>query len=91
MVIPIISGCPLDQTRSINEIGLCATVSWFPPTATDNTDGPLNVAGDFNPGDCFVFGATRVTYRAVDSAGNIATCSFDVRITLLGESSHCNR
>ncbi|MEM6723425.1 MAG: HYR domain-containing protein, partial [Bacteroidota bacterium] len=75
---PVISGCPADITES-NAPNICGnTVSWTPPTASDNCSQVLT--STHNPGDFFPVGTTTVTYTSVDPAGNTATCSFDVTV-----------
>lgn len=48
-------------------------ILWEEPVFSDNSDGLLlvNRSHDFGP---FPFGATDVTYIAIDEAGNNATC-----------------
>lgn len=48
--------------------------------ATDNCDGHVAVSSDVPPGSAFPIGATVVTLRAVDEAGNTATGSFTVTV-----------
>ena len=74
-IAPVISSCPADITVTLS--GTCTkSVSWIPPTATDNCTFTLtsNVA----PGAIFPKGTNVVTYTATDGSGNVATCSFNV-------------
>lgn len=74
ITIPVFANCPVNITQ-------CHTsVTWTPPTATDNC-GTATITSDYNPGDVFAQGTTTVTYSANDGNGNIATCSFNVTIT----------
>ncbi|MBO6631959.1 MAG: HYR domain-containing protein, partial [Psychroserpens sp.] len=72
-VDPVLSNCPTN-------ISLCGAqaVNWTPPTASDNCD--FTLTSTHEPGDLFDLGTTTVVYTATDSAGNTATCSFDVTI-----------
>ncbi|XP_072175625.1 uncharacterized protein [Diadema setosum] len=76
-VPPTISDCPGDQVVDTAYRSLGATVEWTPPTATDNV-GAATLSSTRDPGDFFYIGETEVNYTAVDSAGNIAVCTFSV-------------
>src|SRR5205814_386645 len=76
---PVLSDCPANITRPAAAGQCSTTVTWTPPTATDNCGSP-GVAASHNPGATFAVGTTTVTYTAMDSAGNTATCSFTVSI-----------
>lgn len=72
--------CIPDTTVDQQISGVCfATVSWIPPVPSDNC-GVDSVYSTHNPGDLFPVGVTTVTYTAVDTAGNMSTCSFDVTV-----------
>ncbi|UKN01117.1 HYR domain-containing protein [Paracrocinitomix mangrovi] len=80
-ISPIIT-CPAD-------IYSCdTTVTYSPPTATDNcnvlsivrTSGPVS-------GSAFPMGTTTITYEATDDYGNTDVCSFDVIVLPLPELS----
>lgn len=78
--IPDWSNCPLNITESVNIAGTCtANVSWAIPTPSDNCGVVQNIPSH-NPGDIFPLGTTTVSYVAIDAAGNIATCSFNVTV-----------
>ncbi|KAL5012413.1 hypothetical protein ScPMuIL_010964 [Solemya velum] len=65
--------CPSMKKAHTDRNSNTATVSWDPPTATDNSGVPPTVElvdTDFGPGSQFPVGSTFVTYRAVDGAGN---------------------
>jgi gliding motility-associated-like protein len=75
---PVIADCPQDTTVS-SDPGACgAIVNWTVPTATDNCG--VTFTSSHNSGDFFPIGTTTVTYTAVDSAGNITICEFDVTV-----------
>ena len=57
------------------------TVSWTPPTASDNSGEVVTLTSDYSPGDTFPIGTTTVTYTAMDVYGNMATCTFNVVVT----------
>jgi hypothetical protein len=75
---PVISNCPADISVS-NEAGNCgATVSFTPPTQTDNCGA--NLTSSNAPGDFFPVGTTAVLYTATDTSGNTATCGFVITV-----------
>jgi hypothetical protein len=78
---PIITGMPADITATTDQGQTYATVTWTPPTATDNT-GIANLTTSHAPGSRFPIGATTVTYAALDDAGNKPTASFVVTVNL---------
>ena len=55
-----------------------ATVSWTPPTASDNSGEAVTLTSDYSPDDIFTTGTTTVTYTATDAYGNTGTSTFDV-------------
>ena len=56
-------------------------VNWPRPNVTDNSGAPPSLTSNRQSGSLFsVPGSYEVIYRAADSSGNVATCSF--RITL---------
>ena len=76
---PAISGCLADTTIS-SDAGICgASFSWTAPTASDNCT-LSSFTSTHTPGAVFPVGTTTVTYTAVDSSGNITTCSFTVTV-----------
>lgn len=62
-----------------------ATVN-YSASATDNIDGSVTVTCTPPSGSFFPIGITTVTCEATDTAGNIATESFDVEVTLTESS-----
>ena len=79
--IPIISNTPPTQNVNTDVGSPNATVSWTPPTASDNSGEAMTLTSDYSPGDTFAIGTTRVTYTATDAYGNTATSSFNVVVT----------
>ena len=79
--IPALSGTP--STQNINtDTGLPnATVSWTPPSVSDNSGEAVTLTSDYSPGDTFPIGTTTVTYTATDTSGNTATSAFNVVVT----------
>ena len=63
-----------------------ATVSWTPPTASDNSGEAVTLASDYSPGGTFSIGTTTVTYTATDAYGNTATSILIVVVT--GKYNH---
>lgn len=56
-----------------------AVVSWVPPKATDDSE-LVSLAADVAPGTAFPLGTQKITYTAVDKAGNVARASFLVTV-----------
>jgi len=91
--VPTIS-CIANQTRSAN--GSCnyvaSSTEFDPASSGDNCSGPIrsysltgvttatNVVANTLNGITFNKGATTVTWKITDAAGNIATCNFTVSI-----------
>lgn len=75
---PVISGCPSDISLPVQFGRTGRTVTWTPPTASDNCN--VTLTSSHNPGDFFNVGTTTVSYTATDDALNTATCSFDVEV-----------
>ncbi len=77
---PVITGCPADTVITETYPGdNSAVVSWTEPTATDNC-GINSLTSSHQPGSTFSKGVTTVTYTAIDHAGNLQTCSFNVEV-----------
>ncbi|XP_071959490.1 uncharacterized protein [Antedon mediterranea] len=74
---PKIFDCP-DGISEVPDSGSNSTfVTWEAPTATDNSND-VTITSPNTPGR--YSGETLITYTAVDRAGNIATCMFNVVI-----------
>lgn len=78
LLAPTTANCPNPAPVNANTGGCIALVNWTPPTFTDNCPGAITVTSSHNPGSFFFFGTTQVTYTAVDAAGNVGTCTFNV-------------
>ena len=81
---PVLVDCPSDITREIPVGSTAVSVSWTAPTATDNS--LANIVPQVSPRGpgAFNAGNTVITYTATDAAGNEATCSFRVIVSVGG-------
>ena len=79
--VPVTSGIPSNQTVNTDASLPTATVSWTPPTASDNSGEAVTLTSDYGSGAMFPIGTAIVTYTATDSYGNIATATFYVVVT----------
>ncbi|WP_167616138.1 HYR domain-containing protein [Maribellus sediminis] len=83
---PTISGCPADiifYTQDGDPTKCDQSVTWTPPTATDNCSDAANIITipSHSPADVFgVDSTTLVTYIFEDEKGNRDTCSFTVTV-----------
>ncbi len=76
--------CPADIfITSSAPSGCGANVTWTAPTATDNCDTNIQIASSspFSSGDFFPLGTTVITYFAIDNAGNLDSCKFNITVT----------
>ncbi|XP_072167903.1 hyalin-like [Diadema setosum] len=71
--------CPSDISVIASSPDGNATAVWSSPFATDNVE-ISSVVGSHDPGDEFLAGDTTVTYTAIDTAGNNATCDFIIGV-----------
>ncbi|KAJ8038336.1 Hyalin [Holothuria leucospilota] len=85
---PVISSCPSDQTQLIQLGAASPVISWVEPTATDLSGNSTIMHQSHQIGTTFPKGTTNVTYVLSDPSGNIATCSFNVGVTI-GKVSSC--
>ena len=69
-----------DQTGDTNNGSPTGTVTWTPPTTTDNS-GIVSLTSSHLPGYSFGIGSTAVIYTSTDSSLNTVTCTFNVDIT----------
>ena len=77
---PVINSCPADITVTAGEGECEVAVSWTPPAISDPCDA-FTFTASHNPNDLFaVDSTTTVTYVAMDPAGNVTTCSFDITV-----------
>ena len=78
---PVLSGIPNDTSvTTSNPDG--APVSWPPPSATDAVSGGVPVTCSPRSGSTFPVGTTTVRCTASDEAGNAASATFRVTVTL---------
>jgi alpha-tubulin suppressor-like RCC1 family protein len=83
-----LSSCPTAATTScptnvslVNTAGTCGvTYTYVTPTPNDNCTVTLTQTSGLASGGIFPIGTTTNTFVATDSAGNTATCSFDVTV-----------
>ena len=76
---PAFEGLPGDQSAQATS-PLGARVTYTPPTAIDNLDGPVAVSCTPSSGSVFKVGHSGVTCSAQDAAGNRNTTSFTVSV-----------
>lgn len=82
-VAPVFSGVPSNIGANTDPGKATAVVTFTPPTATDDVDGPVTpvLTAGLPSGSEFPVGVTTVTYAATDQASNSATASFTVTVT----------
>eukprot|EP00057_Strongylocentrotus_purpuratus_P028659 XP_011683133.1 PREDICTED: uncharacterized protein LOC578978 isoform X8 [Strongylocentrotus purpuratus] len=83
---PSIVNCPSDVALSVPFGTTSAVVTWTVPTATDNSGGAVTSTSTSSPGDVFIVGFTRIIYTFTDAQNNPAVCSFNIIITVLGDT-----
>jgi MBG domain-containing protein/HYR domain-containing protein/type IX secretion system substrate protein len=76
---PVFSNIPSNITLFADEGVSSTTVSWTPPTVTDNV-GVTHNASNHSPGETFPVGTTTISYIAFDAAGNQSWASFTITI-----------
>jgi HYR domain len=80
-ISPTISSCPENILVTAVANQCSAPVTYTLPTFTDNCPlGSPTLIQGLASGSNFPLGLTQVQYNVVDSAGNTATCSFDVQV-----------
>jgi large repetitive protein len=79
-VKPVINACPAGDILASATSSCGATVSWDPPTFSDNC-GTGSFTSTHTPGQVFPVGTTTVTYTATDVIGNSTLCTFRVIVT----------
>jgi|GEM_PF-1003114 len=79
--------CPASSTVQADE-GICGATVTLEPTVTDACEAAesLTVVGPTGP-TLFAPGETTVTYSAVDSSGNVATCDTTINVVGVEELS----
>jgi HYR domain len=78
---PIFTACPTNIIKTPTTEGACWTVNWAAPAVIDNCGTPTiaQTAGPTN-GSCLTAGTHSVTYKATDTKGNAAICTFDITV-----------
>ncbi len=78
--------CPLDITVNASSGGCTTSVTWTPPTLSNDCE-LTTLTSDFNPGDNFQAGVSTVTYIGTDASGGTFECSFDITVLNDNETS----
>ena len=78
-VPPAWSDNPGDQLVATDSASCFATVTWLPPTPSDDCL-LVDVMSTHVPGDSFPLGTTVVTYTAIDLGGNLTETQFSVEV-----------
>ena len=79
-VNPVIT-CPSDRTQKVDSGLLTAVVTYTMPTATDNCSViTISQTAGLPSGAEFPIGINTISFEVTDTAGNNATCSFDITI-----------
>lgn len=78
---PVIGSCPANFSVNLptNSTATSTTVSYSPPTATDNC-GAATVACTPASGSSFPVGTTTVVCTATDAVNNTSSCSFTITV-----------
>ena len=66
-----------DQTHFVGVKQSSTNATWAEPEVCDNS-GVYTVWSSHHPGEEFDLGTTPVTYRAIDSSGNVKTITFNI-------------
>jgi gliding motility-associated-like protein len=74
---PVFSNYAAKVEVVASESACDATVTWTPPTITDNC-GVKSSSASHESGRQYPVGITRVTYDAIDVWGNESSCAFDI-------------
>jgi hypothetical protein len=77
---PVVENCPMGASATAASGSTSASVTWTPPTATDNSGSSVSVVASNQPGDVFPTGITTVVYTFSDPSGNNEVCSFVVMV-----------
>ncbi len=76
---PAITTSPSDITTNANT-SCQAIVNWTTPTAVDNCSSPISLNSNYNPGDIFAIGTSKVTYTIKDNLSNASEVFFNVTV-----------
>ncbi|XP_022111807.1 fibronectin-like [Acanthaster planci] len=90
---PTITKCPEAVRKTIPDFDpmnpvFSVPVSWDQPATDDNSNKPLRTSFTHVPGTKFDLGITTVRYTTRDSAGNEASCSFNIRAVVQPPVNH---
>lgn len=77
---PTIKNIPANISVSNDPQQCGASVSWVPPTASDDV-GVVEFTSTHQPGDIFPTGETLVTYTARDAANNVTLARFSITVS----------
>jgi hypothetical protein len=77
---PIISNCPSDIQVEAADGTTGNTVTWIPPTATDNIAIISTSEPSISSGQYLDSGVYEAVYTFTDGAGNTAVCSFQISV-----------
>ena len=76
---PVFSNCSSDIVAYADRGTTSTQVTWFHPTASDNSGLIPNVTySGKQPGEIFTAGEHKIRYLASDKTGNVAQCKFKV-------------
>ncbi|XP_069124618.1 sushi, von Willebrand factor type A, EGF and pentraxin domain-containing protein 1-like [Argopecten irradians] len=74
--------CPPDIRKDSDDFQDYATVSWMEPMAIDDGHSVRPRRVGLAPGLQFSKGITTISYYVRDSSGNMASCSFNIHVTV---------
>ena len=77
---PNLDMCPLNQTLDTQAGQSTAIAVWEHPSASDNSGDKPNITCDSFSRSEFIIGQTLVTCEAIDSSGNLNSCSFQINV-----------
>ncbi|KAJ8041072.1 Hyalin [Holothuria leucospilota] len=84
---PPVPTCPEDITRGVSPGTTEVAVTFTQPFAIDAVDGLATVVSQsHSSGQSFTVGTTTVTYVFSDSSNNVASCSFQVIVSIVDDT-----
>ena len=79
---PTFSNCPQNIVTTADRGNTSTSVTWTPPTATDNSGVIPDISrSGKRPGERFSAGEHNIRYIASDKTGNVAECRFKVFVS----------
>ena len=79
---PTFSNCPSNIVKTADRGTTSVSVTWTPPTATDNSGVIPNITHlGKQAGERFPAGEHNIRYIASDKTGNVAECRFKVFVS----------